>query len=67
MPLADLVGWIERSPELAHLVPFTTCRPAMWARSRALLHRVNAAGMAVERRLERERDDRAFASERPIF
>lgn len=67
VPLADLAGWIERSPNLAHLMPFTTCRPAMWARSRALLHRVNQAGMAAERRLERECDDRAFANERPIF
>lgn len=67
VPLADLVGWIERSPALAHLRPFTTCRPAMRARSRALLHRVNQAGMDAERRLERERDDRAFSNERPIF
>ena len=67
VPLADLVGWLERSPDLAHLTAFTTCRPATWARSRALLHRVNQAGMAAERRVERERDDRAFGSERPIF
>ena len=67
VPLSDLTRWIERSPELAHLAPFTTCRPANWARSRAVLHAVQSALDHAERRVRVAADDRAFSGEPPIF
>lgn len=66
-PLAGLVAWLERTPELEHLRSFATCPPAAWARPRALAHRVRSALTDAERRVRQAADERAFASERPIF
>ena len=62
LPLADLSLWIESEPKLHHLLPFATCRPALWARSRAPALRAEAALADSELRLRRERDEAAFAS-----
>ena len=43
-------------------MPFATCRPAMVARARAPRLRAEAALADAERRLGRERDERAFAA-----
>lgn len=67
LPLADFVAWLEQRPEFAHLLPFATCRPALWARPRAVLHRVSKALGDAERRVRQAADERAFAGERPIF
>ncbi|MEO9131317.1 MAG: hypothetical protein ABI240_08925 [Sphingomonas sp.] len=67
VPLDALTRWIERSPDLAHLAVFTTCRPAIWARSRAPFHAVTAAHADAERRAQHARDERAFAGETPTF
>lgn len=66
-PLADLARWIERDPAQSHLLPFTTCGPAAWARSRALFHHVSQALSDAERRAQQAADERAFSGERPIF
>lgn len=66
-PLADLAAWLEETPELAHLRGFATCRPALWARPRALHHRVIRALTDAERRVRQVADERAFAGERSIF
>lgn len=60
VPLADLIGWIERTPALAHLRHFCTCRPALWARSRALVHRAQDARRAAETRRQHARDRKRF-------
>lgn len=62
LPLADLSLWIEGEPELQHLLPFATCRPALWARSRAPALRAEAALSDAALRLKRERDEAAFAA-----
>ena len=62
-PLTDLAKWIERDPALAHLLPFATCRPALWARSRLLFHTVGHALAAAERRAQQDADERAFSGE----
>jgi predicted PolB exonuclease-like 3'-5' exonuclease len=67
VPLADLASWLERSPEFAHLSAFATCRPALWARSRALFHVVKRSLKDAELRVRKAADERAFAGERPIF
>lgn len=67
VPLDALARWIERSPELAHLDVFATCRPSIWARSRAPFHAVTTAHAAAELRAQHARDERAFAGETPIF
>ena len=67
VPLADLARWIERTPDLAHLKPFAVCRPAIWARPRALFHTTRQSLSKAERRVQREADERAFAGEPPIF
>lgn len=66
-PLADLARWLERDPTLAHLLPFATCRPAAWARSRVLFHQVSRALTGAERRAQQAADERAFSGESPIF
>ena len=66
-PLADLSAWIEGRPDFAHLTGFATCRPALWARPRALVQIVSAALTHAERRAQQAADERAFAGERPIF
>ena len=66
-PLADLAAWFESAPELAHLRGFATCRPALWARSRVLRHRVTRALTEAGRRVRQAADERAFAGDRPIF
>ena len=60
LPLADLSLWIESEPKLHHLLPFATCRPALWARSRAPALRAEAALADAELRLRRERDEAAI-------
>lgn len=67
VPLADLVAWIESRADLAHLLPFAACRPALWARPRALAHMVGRTLADAERRARQAADERAFAGERPIF
>lgn len=62
LPLADLSLWLESEPGLAHLLPFATCRPALWARSRAPALRVEAALADAECRLKREQDEAAFSA-----
>lgn len=62
LPLADLSLWIESEPELQHLLPFATCRPALLARSRAPALRAEAALADAGLRLRRERDEAAFAA-----
>ncbi|WCP12579.1 hypothetical protein sphantq_00979 [Sphingobium sp. AntQ-1] len=62
LPLADLAAWIEGEPGLRHLLPFATCRPAKWARSRAPALRAAAALADAELRLKREQDEAAFSS-----
>lgn len=62
LPLADLSLWIESEPRLHHLLPFATCRPALWARSRAPALRAEAAFADAELRLRREQDEAAFAA-----
>jgi len=62
LPLADLSLWIESEPKLQHLLPFATCRPAMWARSRAPALRADTALADAELRLKREQDEAAFAA-----
>lgn len=62
LPLADLSHWLESEPKLRHLVPFSTCRPALWARSRAPALRAEAAHADAALRLRKERDEAAFAS-----
>lgn len=66
-PLADLSAWLESVPELEHLHGFATCRPALWARPRALRQRTARALIDAERRVRQAADERAFAGERPIF
>lgn len=65
LPLAALAAWIETVPELVHLRPFATCRPATHARERAPALRAQAALVEAARRVERERTERAFG--RPPF
>ncbi|KQM99376.1 hypothetical protein ASE78_17840 [Sphingomonas sp. Leaf25] len=65
-PLADLAGYLETTSELAHLATFATCPPALWARPRALAHRVEAALRDAERRVIQHADERAFASGRIV-
>lgn len=65
-PLADFAWFLETTPELAHLAAFATCRSALWARPRALFHRVEAALREAERRVTRAADERAFSGARPI-
>lgn len=67
VPLADLARFIETAPQFAHLAPFATCPPALWARPRALTHKVKGALEDAERRVQRAADERAFAGEKPIF
>lgn len=67
VPLADLASWLERTPEFAHLSAFATCRPALWARARALFHVVKRSLSDAELRVRKAADERAFAGERPIF
>lgn len=62
LPLADLSVWIESEPGLKHLLPFATCRPARWARARAPALRAEAALVDAEHRLNRKRDEAAFAT-----
>lgn len=62
LPLADLSVWIESEPRLHHLRPFATCRPALWARSRAPALRTEAALADAGLRLKREQDEAAFAA-----
>lgn len=59
-PLADLAAWLERTPEFEHLCGFATCAPAVWARPRALFHRVKRALGHAERRVRQAADERAF-------
>jgi hypothetical protein len=59
-PLADLARWIERSPELQHLLVFASCPAARWARPRAIAEKVRRALVEAERRVERERIEREF-------
>lgn len=59
-PLADLASWIERMPALAHLLPFATCPPALWARQRALVHRLGRARRLAEIRRQHARDRKRF-------
>jgi hypothetical protein len=66
LPLDAFARWIETQPELEHLRPFAVCRPARWARSRAVWHRAVRAREDAARRAEREQHDRQFA-ETPIF
>lgn len=65
-PLADLAQWIEQDPTRSHLLPFATCRPAAWARSRVLFHRVSHALTGAERRAQQAADERAFSGQPPI-
>lgn len=62
LPLSDFACWLEGEPKLRHLLPFTTCRPARWARSRAPALRAEAALADAERRVRQEQDEAAFAS-----
>ncbi len=59
-PLAALAGWIETSPELAHLLPFATCPPTRAARPQALGLAIQRALSKAEQRLQRIRTDREF-------
>ena len=61
-PLSDLARFIERSRDLEHLREFSICAAALWARPRALTHRVSVALADAERRAQRAADERAFAS-----
>lgn len=65
-PLADLAEYLETTPELAHLAAFATCPATLWARPRALAHRVAAALRDAERRVIQDADERAFAHERIV-
>lgn len=67
VPLAEFALWLENAPDLAHLSAFATCRPALWARPRALFHQTRRALADAERRARQAADERAFAGERPIF
>lgn len=60
-PLCNLASWIERSPELKHLMPFAESPAARWARPRAIAERVQRALAEAERRVERERVEREFS------
>lgn len=62
LPLADLSLWIEQERKLQHLLPFATCRPAQWARSRAPYLRAKAALADAELRFRKEQDEAAFAA-----
>ncbi len=62
LPLADLALWLEGEPRLRHLLPFATCRPALWARSRAPALRAEAALADAALRLKQEQDEAAFAA-----
>ncbi len=62
LPLADLSLWIEQEPQLRHLMPFTTCRPAQRARSRAPFLRAEAALADAKLRLRKDQDEAAFAA-----
>lgn len=62
LPLADLANWLKGEPRLRHLLPFTTCRPARKALSRAPALRAEAALADAESRLKREQDEAAFSS-----
>lgn len=61
VPLDAFARWLEGQPELTHLLPFATCKPALWARSRAIGLRIARAHELAASRLERERIDREFA------
>lgn len=65
-PLTDFARYLESTPELAHLAGFATCRPALWARPRALAQRVAAALRNAEQRVIQLADERAFANERTV-
>ncbi|MCE7796515.1 hypothetical protein LWE61_08060 [Sphingobium sufflavum] len=62
LPLADMGLWLESEPRLSHLLPFATCRPALWARSRAPALRAEAALADAEIRLKHQRDETAFSA-----
>ena len=62
LPLSDLAIWLEATPGLEPFRAFADCPPARWARTQAPVLRAAAATLDAERRLARERDDKAFAS-----
>lgn len=62
LPLAELAAWIETQSRLQHLLPFATCRPAQWARSRAPMLRAQNALADADLRLRQVRDEAAFAA-----
>lgn len=62
VPLDAFARFIEQMPNLEHLLPFATCPPSLWARPRALFHRIAAARIAAEHRTRREEDERAFSA-----
>jgi 3'-5' exonuclease len=49
-PAAALASWIEASPTLAHLLPFTTCPLVQWARERVLFLKLGRAADAARQR-----------------
>lgn len=62
LPLADFVGWLETTHELATFRQFADCPPARWARAQAPALRAAKALADAERRCARERDEQAFAA-----
>lgn len=60
--LAELAVWIERQPELDHLQVFATCKPALWARSRVHVHKIQSALSIAERRALQAADERDFSA-----
>ncbi|HEY0270046.1 MAG TPA: hypothetical protein VGC10_03550 [Sphingomonas sp.] len=67
LPLDDLATWLERTPKFAHLRAFAVCPPARWARARAPALRIARAQADAERRVQREKTERAFDREPAIF
>jgi hypothetical protein len=53
-PLAAFCSWIQADPQLSHLLPFTTCEMAEWARGRGLVHQLKRASQAATTRLQRD-------------
>lgn len=59
-PLAALARHIERTPEVASLMPFATCELAGWARPRALRAEIAAAIARQQARVRRAADEASF-------
>ncbi|CAM3231637.1 putative 3'-5' exonuclease PolB-like domain-containing protein [Sphingomonas antarctica] len=62
LPLSDFATWLETTPGLEPYRAFADCAPARWAREHAPAIRAGKGLAAAERRLTRERDERAFSA-----